>query len=463
MRPTAVALIDGEHYPPVVVEALERAAERFVFLAAFFLGGTEKIKAGDLASMAESLNGLPVVFDTDWTRGLERVLSAYGPEVVVDLSDEPVLGYVERFRLISHSLARNVTYVGSDFQFSPPSSPRLCTCPSLSIVGTAKRVGKTAISGFVARMLQDTGWYEAEGSPGVVIVAMGRGGPQQPEVIDGRGVALTASDLLKWSREGRHAASDHFEDAVLSRVVTVGCRRCGGGMAGEPFVSNVAEGAAVADGLHPGLVIFEGSGAAVPPVHTDARVLVAGAHQPLDYVAGYLGTYRLLTSDALIITMAEEPMATREKVKTIIEAATDINIDPAMVVPVVFRPRPAAQVSGRKVAFFSTAPAIQQPTLRRYLEERYGCRVEMMSSHLSDRAALKADLERPEMARVDAVLTEIKAAAIDVVAEVADERGLELVFVDNVPEVASSGQEGALAEVVEVVARLAAERHARRD
>src|SRR5665811_767611 len=137
----------------------------------------------------------------------------------------------------------------------------------------------------------------------VVIVPMGRGGPAAPEVIHGAGRALEAGDLLEWSRAGRHAASDHFEDAALSRVTTVGCRRCGGGMAGEPFVSNVAEGARVANSLLPTLTIFEGSGAAIPPVATDARLLVVGAHQPLDYVAGYLGTYRVLSVSYTHLTL----------------------------------------------------------------------------------------------------------------------------------------------------------------
>ena len=37
------------------------------------------------------------------------------------------------------------------------------------------------------------------------------------------------------------------------------------------------------------------------------------------------------------------------------------------------------------------------------------------------------------MGRVDAVVTEIKAAAIDVVAEEAAVRGLPVIFMDNVP------------------------------
>ena len=66
----------------------------------------------------------------------------------------------------------------------------------------------------------------------------------------------------------------------------------------------------------------------------------------------------------------------------------------------------------------------------------------MMSSNLSDRTALRADLERPEMALVDTVMTEIKAAAIDVVAEAAEARGLELVFVDNLPQEVAPGARG---------------------
>ncbi len=192
------------------------------------------------------------------------------------------------------------------------------------------------------------------GSPGVVVVAMGRGGPAEPEVIDGRRLRLTAADLLRLSREGRHASSDHVEDAALSRVVTVGCRRCGGGMAGAPFLSNVADGARKANELGPTLTLFEGSGAALPPVATDARILVAGAHQPVDDITGYLGTYRLLVSDAVVLTMAEEPLVRKGTVAALIEGIQQVR--PGMtVIPVVFRPQPSEPVEGRRVAFFSTA------------------------------------------------------------------------------------------------------------
>ena len=48
------------------------------------------------------------------------------------------------------------------------------------------------------------------------------------------------------------------------------------------------------------------------------------------------------------------------------------------------------------------------------------------------------------MDRVDTVVTEIKAAAIDVVAEMAAERGLPVVFMDNIP--VEVGPDGALRE-----------------
>jgi cyclic 2,3-diphosphoglycerate synthetase len=229
-------------------------------------------------------------------------------------------------------------------------------------------------------------------------------------------------------------------------------------MAGEPFVSNVAAGIELANSLHPGMIVLEGSGAAVPPVGADARLLVAGAHQPLEHITGYLGTYRLLVSDAMVLTMAEEPLASAEKVQALVERVGGVR--PGMcVVPVVFRPRPLESVEGRRVAFFSTAPPAQEAVLRRHLEEECGCQVELLSTHLADRAALRNDFERPAMSRVDVVLTEIKAAAIDVVAEEAAARGLSVVPVDNVPVEAAVDSQGRLAELARELGEMAKQRY----
>jgi predicted GTPase len=62
------------------------------------------------------------------------------------------------------------------------------------------------------------------------------------------------------------------------------------------------------------------------------------------------------------------------------------------------------------------------------------------------------------MSRVEMVLTEIKAAAIDVVAEEAEIRGLPVVAVDNLPvEVPPEGP-GRLTELGKELAEMARER-----
>src|SRR5262249_45472619 len=161
--------------------------------------------------------GVPVV----------EALDAVEAELVIDLSDEPVLGPRERMLWASRALALGLPYVGADFRFDPPLL-RPVETPSLAVIGLGKRIGKTAIAGHVARVVAR--------ARRVVVVAMGRGGPAEPELVD---APPTLDDLLGLSRSGRHAASDHFEAAALAGVPAVGCRRAGGGLAGAPFFSNV--------------------------------------------------------------------------------------------------------------------------------------------------------------------------------------------------------------------------------
>ena len=209
----ALFLIDGEHYPPVVLDAMQSVEESLNAegVAAAFLGGTEKIKAG-------TDYGVPLVKGPDPVSAVERALCEYGVEVVVDLSDEPVIGYKERMRIASLVLHAGARYLGSDFEFKPPELRPVSTKPSLAVIGTGKRVGKTAVSGYLARLLASEGF-----DPGVV--SMGRGGPPQPEVIEGRKLEVGSEYLLEALARGAHAASDYYETAALSRVTTVGCRR----------------------------------------------------------------------------------------------------------------------------------------------------------------------------------------------------------------------------------------------
>jgi len=415
----ALFLIDGEHYPPVVLDAMRSVEETFGVrgVAAVFLGGTEKIKA-------DADYGLPLVKAKDPVSAVSKALVEYpDTDQVVDLSDEPVIGYRERMRIASVVLAAGASYRGSDFDLRPPNLRPVSTKPSLAVIGTGKRVGKTAISGYLARLLAREGF-----DPGVV--SMGRGGPPRPEVIEGHKLEVGSEYLLEALERGAHAASDYYETAALSRVTTVGCRRCGGGLAGEPFVSNVLEGAQIANTLDTGITVFDGSGAAVPPVAVDRRVLVAGAHQDPEYIAGFLGAYRLLISDLLLLTMSEEPMADTAKVEGIVEAVHEVKPE-LSVIPTVFRPRPVGDVEGLRVAYVSTAPPAVLRNLADHLQAHHGCEVVAASGNLSDRRWLAEDLDA--MSGVEAYLTEIKAAAVDVVTRRGASEEKPVFYCDNEP------------------------------
>ncbi len=399
----ALAVIDGEHYPDVVRQAL--AELPFEFVAAIFAGGTEKLRGGESY-------GVPLA------AGLEDAVADYLPEIVVDLSDEPVLGPPERFRLASRALALGLPYVGADFRLEPPSFAPV-DVPSIAVAGTGKRVGKTAVTGKLARLAAET--------RDVVVVSMGRGGPPEPEVI----VSPPGVDeLIARARAGAHAASDYLETAVVAGVVTVGCRRCGGGLAGGTWISNVLEGLALAAARRPELIVCDGSGAALPPVAADARVLVASALQGADLVTGYLNAYRILISDLVVVTMAGADAGEIRR-----------RIHDVKRVPVVaceLRLRPLEPLAGRRTAVFTAGPA---PT------GHLDAEVVHASANLADRAAL-----REELASVDAevYLVEIKAAGIDVVADTARARGAEVVFADNeaVPLPGEPDLEGELRSLV---------------
>lgn len=444
----AIALIDGEHYPPVVRYALAQLAATYQVVAAVFVGGTEKIAAGD----DRPLYGVPVVRGTSPTLALAEAIERFAPEVAIDLSDEPVLSASARMGLASVALEHGVTYRGADFVFTPPAARLVTRTPTLAVIGTGKRVGKTAISAHLGRYFKATGYDP-------VILAMGRGGPAEPELIRGEEVALTTKDLIALAQAGVHASSDNYEDAVMSRVTTVGCRRCGGGLAGETSFSNVPEGAMLADSLGKDLIVLEGSGAAIPPVHADATLLVVGAGRGAGYVRDFFGPYRLARADAVVVAGAEEPVASPAEVAEVIAAIRELRPD-LPVVPVTFRPRPIAAVAGARVFFATTAPAALLDPLTGYLEATFGCTVVGASANLSDRARLREDMASCA-GTYDLLLTELKAAAIDVVATAGAHAGVPTVLCDNEP-ITTDGStlEPVIARLLERMAARHAERTA---
>ena len=393
----AVAIIDGEHYAPVVRDAL--AELPYEIVGCVLVGGTEKLRGGEGY-------GVPL------HASLEEAIAVCAPDVVLDLSDEPVLGPPARCRLAARALLLGVSYEGADFRFDPPHFEPIGT-PSVAIIGTGKRVGKTAVAGHVARTLA----RERK----VVVVAMGRGGPPEPELVE---VRPTVEDLLRISRAGRHAASDHLETAALAGLPTIGCRRCGGGLAGAVGTSNVLAGARLAESLDPDLIVLDGSGAALPPIAAERRVLVVGANQEAAVVTGYLNPYRALLADLVVVTMAEDDV----RHGPLAAAMSALTRPGVPVVRVVLRPRPLEDIRGRRVAFFGTAPPEHHARIAAHLERTYGAAVTHVSGSLSDRPALAAEIAGLDC---DVIVVEVKAAAIDVVAEEAALKGISVVLAGN--------------------------------
>ena len=415
-----IVLVDGEHYPPVTRWGIETARDRgHDVVGAVLVGGIEKIDPGSVPDF-----GVPTrVAGPDRMASLAEALDAFAPEAVLDLSDEPVLGYRDRMELAAVTLARGLPYLGADFRLDPPIAGPPLGAPTLAVIGTGKRTGKTAIAGQIARVAAARGLDPT-------IVAMGRGGPPEPQVAEAGSVDIER--LVELVRSGEHAASDYLEDALTTGVTTIGARRAGGGLAGAPYATNLREAAQLGVDRGTGLLILEGSGSAIPPVPWDAGVLVMPASVPAESVAGYLGPFRLLLSDLVVVTMCGSPVAgptagpehlsvLRSHIRRFHDDSRQILTD--------FIPVPLEDVRGERVFFATTAPEAVAARQVDRLEADQGCTVVGWSARLADRAGLAQDMEHAEA--FDVLLTELKAAAVDIGVEQALARGAEVVFVDN--------------------------------
>jgi cyclic 2,3-diphosphoglycerate synthetase len=426
-----ICLVDGEHYLPVTKSALDvlDSIEHNEIVAVVFIGGTEKLRDASEEGISQKMER-PVHFGDDYHKIpyelIGKMIEKYDADVVMDLSDEPVVDYSKRFKIATVALERGIPYEGPDFKFDPLTEHEVLKKPSLKILGTGKRIGKTAVSAYAARLI-----HKREYNP--CVVAMGRGGPEHPEIVRGDQLKITPQYLMEQSDKGIHAASDHWEDALMSRILTIGCRRCGGGLAGDVFITNMKRGAELANEVDADFVIMEGSGAAVPPIKTDMHIVLVGANQPILNIENFFGPFRIKLAELVILTMCEEPMASAEKVLKIEKFVREINPD-AEVISTVFRPKPLEDISGKNILFATTAPDAIQDVLVNYLEENYMCKVIGTTPHLSNRPLLQKDIEK-YIDDVDIMLTELKAAAVDVATKDALEAGLEVVYCDNIPKV----------------------------
>jgi cyclic 2,3-diphosphoglycerate synthase len=424
-----LALIDGEHHPGVVREALDRLASEHDLRAVLFVGGEEKVGAQVLADPPVHY-GREVFASPDRPAAALRRLAETTPlDSVIDLSGPPVLDGQKRSELASVALFAGLEYRAPGLRLTPPPRKRVSfDGPVIQVIGTGKRTGKTAIAGHYASLLRDTGVDP-------MVVAMGRGGPAEPQVVHA-GERPGLDYLKAIVAAGGHAASDYLEDAVLSGVSCVGARRCGDGPAGETNDSTVMDAIDVALALEPDLLLLEGSGAALPGVEAHRTICVTNALRARREALAHLGPYRLLLSDLVAIVGADQLPATElDELKRSLEAWCDHDA----LVGCRLEPEPADAIPhGARAALFVTAPPEHEAELTQQMT-RHGADVRVFSANLAKRAGLQRDLMRADSEGCDLYLTELKAAAIEVVAAEAERRGAALTFIRNRP-VALAGE-----------------------
>ncbi len=171
------------------------------------------------------------------------------------------------------------------------------------------------------------------------------------------------------------------------------------------------------------MLIYEGSGTAIPPAHSDATVLVASTDIDLEFLTGYLGPFRLAVADALVV-MGEPGGRLR---RSIAGLAPDLALFRARLDPETTTP-----VEGRRVVMVTTARPEAGGAISSSLR-RQGARSVQTIHTLGDRRLLAADLMN--LHRDDLVLTEVKAAAATVVLPLARQVGAEIGFVHNRVEI----------------------------
>lgn len=439
-----LVLVDGEHYPPVVRSAIEQLPQLVpgsTVVGAALLGGTEKLRGP-----AAPDYGVPLITGESPEATLHAALEATEVDLVFDLCDEPVVDSRRRMHLAAIALHAGVTYRGADFTFTPPPRPVVATKPSVAIVGTGKRTGKTAVSAHIARLLRGAGRAP-------IIVAMGRGGPDEPEVVDPAAFDLSPAGLVALADAGRHAASDHLEDALVAGVRTIGTLRCGGGLAGAPASSTFAAGVTIANAGPEPLMLLEGSGSSLPPVHADATIAIVPADAETALVTGYLGAYRLLLADLVVITMAEADGVDAGPLEAAIREVLAGAGRAPRIVRTVFRPFPLEPIAGRRVFYATTAPVAALDRLSAHLESEHGATVVGRSANLAHRVQLAADLDAAD---AETLVVELKAAAVDVAARAAIERGMQVVVCDN--RAVTVGGDGDFEVVAQATVDLAMER-----
>ena len=369
----AVALIDGEHAPDVVTRAL--AELPYEWVGAILVGGSEKLRPERRLRRA-ARRGLRR------RRGRRRSLRRAGarPGRALRLG---LAGARGRARLHRRRLPLRAALLRGDR-------------PAVDRRDRHRQAGR-----------EDGGL----GPPRPPARARARGrassrwaaaGPPEPELVE---TPPGVEELVALSRSGRHAASDHLEIAAVAGVPTIGCRRAGGGLAGRLFVSNVAEGARLAE--RHGRRAWSSSTGAAPRSRRSRRP--AGARRrPGHDLSAHFNVYRRLISDLVVSVGCE------------VEGA----------IPATLRLRAARAARRARRRLHGRAGADRAPR---------GRRRPRLAQPRRPRPRCARELAPLE---ADTYLIELKGAAIDLVAEHALARGRRVVLAGN--DVVAPGLDEAL-------------------
>jgi cyclic 2,3-diphosphoglycerate synthetase len=78
-----------------------------------------------------------------------------------------------------------------------------------------------------------------------------------------------------------------------------------------------------------------------------------------------------------------------------------------------------------------TASEIIKSRIKKYMEKNYSCKIRQMSFSLSNRKQLKRDLQNCN--DYNTILTELKAASVDLLTRYAVKHKKEIVYMNNIP------------------------------
>ena len=245
---------------------------------------------------------------------------------------------------------------------------------------------------------------------------MGRGGPPEPEIVR---VRPTVDALLELSRAGPARGLRPPRDGRSRRGATVGCRRCGGGLAGAVAVRTCSRASRSRSALGPDLVVLDGSGAALPPVAADRRLLVTSAAQPDRRRRGLHERLPRAHRRPVVVTMAEA-----DAPHVALADAMRAHVRPGPRSPRRAAPAAARGGRGRAGRVLLHRARRAHAALAAHLEERTAPRRRTSRGTSPTARRLRVELARDRRGRL---LVELKAAAVDVVVEEASRRGVRVV------------------------------------